>query len=76
MLPCLPFQNFLQISWTDFDAIAFGCPSMGSEQLEQSELEPIFAGCESKLNGQGNCTVWFLRMGRRRVDERLGRQMY
>ena len=36
-----------------FDAIAFGCPSMGSEQLEESEFEPMFAGCESKLNGKG-----------------------
>ena len=26
----------------DFDAIAFGCPSMGSEQLEESEFEPMF----------------------------------
>ncbi len=54
MLPCSPLQNFLQMSWTDFDAIAFRCPSMGSEQLGESEPEPIFAGCESKLNGQGN----------------------
>ena len=26
----------------EFDAIAFGCPSMGSEQLEDSEFEPMF----------------------------------
>ena len=25
-----------------FDAIAFGCPSMGAEQLEESEFEPMF----------------------------------
>ena len=25
-----------------FDSIAFGCPSMGSEQLEDSEFEPMF----------------------------------
>ena len=35
-----------------FDAIAFGCPSMGSEQLEDSEFEPMFNSCESKLNGK------------------------
>ncbi|NLO85089.1 MAG: flavodoxin [Clostridiales bacterium] len=35
-----------------FDAIAFGCPSMGSEVLEEDEFEPMFEGCESKLNGK------------------------
>lgn len=35
-----------------FDAIAFGCPSMGAEQLEESEFEPMFSGCESKLGGK------------------------
>ena len=35
-----------------FDAVAFGCPSMGSEQLEESEFEPMFIECESKLNGK------------------------
>lgn len=32
-----------------FDGIAFGCPSMGAEQLEESEFEPMFAACEAKL---------------------------
>ena len=36
----------------DFDAIAFGCPSMGAETLEDSEFEPMFNACESKLNGK------------------------
>jgi len=36
----------------DFDAIAFGCPSMGAEQLEESEFKPMFADCESKLSGK------------------------
>ena len=35
-----------------FDAIAFGCPSMGSEQLEESEFEPMFAALEGSLNGK------------------------
>ena len=34
------------------DAIAFGCPSMGSEQLEESEFEPMFISCEPKLKGK------------------------
>ena len=36
----------------NFDAVAFGCPSMGSEQLEDSEFEPMFISCEPKLNGK------------------------
>lgn len=35
-----------------FDAIAFGCPSMGAEQLEESEFEPMFVSCEPKLKGK------------------------
>ena len=36
----------------EYDAIAFGCPSMGTEQLEESEFEPMFTGCETKLRGK------------------------
>ena len=36
----------------EFDAIAFGCPSMGTEQLEETEFEPMFRDCESKLSGK------------------------
>lgn len=32
-----------------FNAIAFGCPSMGSEELEESEFAPMFAACEPEL---------------------------
>lgn len=35
-----------------YDAIAFGCPSMGAEQLEESEFEPMFMDCESELKGK------------------------
>lgn len=35
-----------------FDAIAFGCPSMGAEELEDSEFAPMFESCESKLSGK------------------------
>ena len=37
---------------TQFDAVAFGCPSMGAEQLEESEFEPMFASCEAGLSGK------------------------
>lgn len=36
----------------NYDAIAFGCPSMGDEQLEESEFEPMFIGCKSGLKGK------------------------
>ena len=35
-----------------FDAIAFGCPAMGAEELEDSEFAPMFEACESKLSGK------------------------
>ena len=35
-----------------YDGIAFGCPSMGAEQLEETEFEPMFSDCSSKLNGK------------------------
>lgn len=36
----------------DYDAVAFGCPSMGAEVLEEEEFEPMFTGCETKLSGK------------------------
>ena len=33
----------------DFGAVAFGCPSMGDEQLEETGFEPMFSACEAKL---------------------------
>ena len=36
----------------DYDAIAFGCPAMGAEVLEENEFEPFFSGIEDKLNGK------------------------
>ena len=59
----------------DFDSIAFGCPSMGAEQLEESEFEPMFQECTSKLSGKKNRAVRFLWMGRWRVDAKLGRRL-
>lgn len=31
---------------TAFDAIAFGCPAMGAEVLEEDEFEPMFSACQ------------------------------
>ena len=34
------------------NAFALGCPSMGAEQLEESEFEPMFTECEPMLSGK------------------------
>lgn len=36
----------------DFDAIAFGCPAMGAEVLEEAEFEPMFTEVETSLSGK------------------------
>ena len=36
----------------DYDAIAFGCPAMGAEVLEEDEFEPFFTGIEGSLGGK------------------------
>ena len=35
-----------------YDAVAFGCPSMGAEELEEAEFAPLFEQCEKKLKGK------------------------
>ncbi len=45
-------SEFSADNMDSFDAIAFGCPSMGAEQLEESEFEPMFQACEAKLGGK------------------------
>ena len=35
-----------------FDGVAFGCPAMGDEELEEGEFEPFFSDLEGKLSGK------------------------
>ena len=35
-----------------YDAIAFGCPAMGAEELEDFEFEPLFSSCKAGLSGK------------------------
>ncbi|MDO4619373.1 MAG: flavodoxin [Lachnospiraceae bacterium] len=35
-----------------YDAVAFGCPAMGAEELEEDEVEPLFAAMEGDLGGK------------------------
>lgn len=36
----------------DYDRVAFGCPSMGDEVLEEGEFDPFFTGIEVSLAGK------------------------
>ena len=36
----------------EYDAIAFGCPAMGDEELEDSVFQPVFEACGAKLAGK------------------------
>ena len=58
-----------------YDAVALGCPAMGSEVLEDMEFEPMFDGCKSSLKGKRVRPVRLLRLGRRRVDAQLGARL-
>ena len=37
---------------SDYDAIAFGCPAMGAEVLEEMEFQPMFDACKRSLGGK------------------------
>ncbi|MCM1506318.1 MAG: flavodoxin [Ruminococcus flavefaciens] len=39
-------------SIADYDRIAFGCPAMGAEILEEDEFEPFFTSVEGSLAGK------------------------
>ena len=36
----------------DYDGVAFGCPAMGAEVLEENEYEPMFIDVEGSLSGK------------------------
>jgi flavodoxin short chain len=37
---------------SDYDRLGFGCPAMGSENLEEDSFEPFFTDVESQLSGK------------------------
>lgn len=39
-------------SLNEYSRLAFGCPSMGAEVLEESEFEPFFAQIEHEIAGK------------------------
>lgn len=48
----LTASEFNAVKMDEYDAVAFGCPSMGAEELEESEFAPMFSDCRSKLSGK------------------------
>ena len=49
------FKTVDQVEPSDvanYDKIAFGCPSMGVETLEEDEFEPFFENAEGMLSGK------------------------
>lgn len=47
-----PAAAFNMDMMDDYEAVAFGCPAMGAEVLEDLEFEPMFDACRSKLGGK------------------------
>ena len=60
----------------EYDRIAFGCPSMGAEQLEESEFQPMFDEVSPVLSGKKIALFGSYGMGRRRVDAYLGERLH
>ena len=44
--------DFSPADAANYEAIAFGCPAMGSEVLEEDEFEPMFSECLPALPGK------------------------
>ena len=44
--------DFLASQFSAYSAVAFGCPAMGSEVLEEAEFEPMFSALEGSLGGK------------------------
>lgn len=45
-------SDFSSAKVSQYSAIAFGCPSMGDEQLEETEFEPMFRKVKPSLSGK------------------------
>lgn len=46
----LTASEFTKDDIDSYDGFAFGCPAMGSEELEESEFEPMFESVENSLS--------------------------
>jgi flavodoxin I len=44
--------EFSAARFSEFSAVAFGCPAMGAEVLEEAEFDPMFTELESSLGSK------------------------
>lgn len=44
--------EFNKEKMSEYDAVAFGCPAMGAEVLEEAEFDPMFTALEGSLTGK------------------------
>ena len=49
---CFTASEFDAAKVPEYDMIAFGCPSMGAEELEETEFAPMFEACKPALSGK------------------------
>ena len=45
----VPVADFSAEDVSNYDALAFGCPAMGAEELESDEFEPVWEACRDAL---------------------------
>ena len=45
-------ETFTADMMEQYEGIAFGCPSMGDEELEDTEFAPMFDSCAAGLSGK------------------------
>lgn len=48
----LPPGEFSAARFSEFGVVAFGCPAMGAEVLEEMEFQPMFDACKRSLGGK------------------------
>ena len=44
--------DFSAAKLSEYGVVAFGCPAMGSEVLEEMDFDPMFTGLEGSLSGK------------------------
>lgn len=48
----IPVSEFDPSTFLSYDVVAFGCPAMGNEELEDSEFQPVWDQCVPNLGGR------------------------
>lgn len=66
-------NDFSASKVVDYDAIAFGCPAMGAEVLEESEFQPMFDEVSAALGGKKIALFGSYGWGHRRMDGKTGK---